>query len=516
MAGQGPTAIWRCPGSTASAEELSASDFVTFRSLDTCPIAMTAHVVYDSIDPQRPATTSPKVIRDVIRGEIGFDGLLMSDDLSMQALDGPLAVRAQAGPVRGLRRGAPLQWRYGRDEGSGGGSERVGRAHRSSAANHALVASCRVPDAELRPRRRGSAAGRACWERRHDRRRRKISTISKSTAIVADDEALVVTVDGFEGPLDLLLTLARNQKVDIAKISILKLADQYLEFIEAAKRINLELAADYLVMAAWLAYLKSRLVLPQEKGPDGEPTADEMATRLRWRLQRLDAMRAAATRLMGRERLDRDVFGRGDPEPVNVIKLRTYKDTLYDLLTAYATDRARRLGGKAYQPADGPGAPDRGGAGAAGADAGQDLRLERADPAPAPGMAGRARGGARPWPRPCWPAWSWPATASWNSSRWRRSRKFMCATGHGGPYATGTGSGEHDMSSVAKMIATIETEMDAEAREPVSQRQSRASAGWSRRCCSPPANRWTKRRCQHRLPEGADVPGLLADASRDL
>jgi segregation and condensation protein A len=172
--------------------------------------------------------------------------------------------------------------------------------------------------------------------------------------LLPEDRALVVTVDGFEGPLDLLLTLARNQKVDIAKISVLKLADQYLEFIEAAKRINLELAADYLVMAAWLAYLKSRLVLPQEKGPDGEPTADEMATRLRWRLQRLDAMRAAATRLMGRERLDRDVFGRGDPEPVNVIKLRTYKDTLYDLLTAYATDRARRLGGKAYKPAMAP------------------------------------------------------------------------------------------------------------------------------------------------------------------
>jgi segregation and condensation protein A len=172
----------------------------------------------------------------------------------------------------------------------------------------------------------------------------------ESSAITASDDALVVTVDGFEGPLDLLLTLARNQKVDIAKISVLKLADQYLEFIEEAKRVNLELAADYLVMAAWLAYLKSRLVLPQEKGQEGEPSADEMATRLRWRLQRLDAMRAASTRLMGRERLGRDVFGRGDPEPINVIKLRTYKDTLYDLLTAYATDRARRLGGKAYQP----------------------------------------------------------------------------------------------------------------------------------------------------------------------
>lgn len=172
----------------------------------------------------------------------------------------------------------------------------------------------------------------------------------EATAIVADDQALLVQVDGFEGPLDLLLTLARNQKVDIAKISILKLAEQYLEFIESAKKLNLELAADYLVMAAWLAYLKSRLILPQEKTPEGEPTADEMATRLRWRLQRLDAMRAASTRLMGRERLDRDVFGRGDPEPVNVVKLRTYKDTLYDLLTAYATERVRKMGGGTYRP----------------------------------------------------------------------------------------------------------------------------------------------------------------------
>src|SRR5471032_2176548 len=165
-----------------------------------------------------------------------------------------------------------------------------------------------------------------------------------------EEGSLVVAVAVFEGPLDLLLTLARNQKVDIAKISVMKLAEQYLEFIEEAKRINLELAADYLVMAAWLAYLKSRLILPQEKTDANEPSADEMATRLRWRLQRLDAMRASATRLMGRERLDRDVFGRGDPEPINVIKLRTYKDSLYDLLTAYATDRVRRLGGISYKP----------------------------------------------------------------------------------------------------------------------------------------------------------------------
>src|SRR3954466_3419112 len=121
----------------------------------------------------------------------------------------------------------------------------------------------------------------------------------ESTAIYADDQALNVTVDGFEGPLDLLLTLARNQKVDIAKISILKLADQYLGFIESAKKLNLELAADYLVMAGWRPYLKPRLILPQEKGADGEPTADEMATRLRWRLQRLEAIPPPSTPLMG-------------------------------------------------------------------------------------------------------------------------------------------------------------------------------------------------------------------------
>jgi segregation and condensation protein A len=170
----------------------------------------------------------------------------------------------------------------------------------------------------------------------------------------APEEALMVTVDGFEGPLDLLLTLARNQKVDIAKISILKLADQYLEFVESAKRMNLELAADYLVMAAWLAYLKSRLLLPQFEVKDGEPTADELATRLRWRLQRLEAMREASTRLMAGDRLGRDVFARGMPEPVKVVKLRTYTDSLYDLLTAYATERIKRLRGTAYKPLNAP------------------------------------------------------------------------------------------------------------------------------------------------------------------
>jgi len=172
--------------------------------------------------------------------------------------------------------------------------------------------------------------------------------------VASPDEALVVTVDGFEGPLDLLLTLARNQKVDIAKISILKLADQYLEFIESAKRMNLELAADYLVMAAWLAYLKSRLILPQPEGAPGDPTADELAARLRWRLQRLEAMREAAARLMARDRLGREIFARGMPEPVKVVKLRAYTDSLYDLLTAYATERVKKLRGRSYKPLSSP------------------------------------------------------------------------------------------------------------------------------------------------------------------
>jgi segregation and condensation protein A len=174
------------------------------------------------------------------------------------------------------------------------------------------------------------------------------------SAPVSPDETLVVAVDGFEGPLDLLLALARNQKVDLAKISVLALADQYLAFMESARKRNLELAADYLVMAAWLAYLKSRLMLPQPPSVEGEPTADEMATRLRWKLQRLHVLRETAARLMARNRLDRDVFARGAPEPVNVVRLPSHMDTLYDLLTAYSRERLKHSGGKAYSPVHAP------------------------------------------------------------------------------------------------------------------------------------------------------------------
>jgi segregation and condensation protein A len=151
---------------------------------------------------------------------------------------------------------------------------------------------------------------------------------------------LVVDVEGFEGPLDLLLALARQQKVDLAKISILALADQYLAFIDEARKLRLELAADYLVMAAWLAYLKSRLLLPDMSSHEGQSAAD-MATALALRLRRLEAMREAAERLLARPQLDRDVFRRGQPEPIAHIKHPQWSATLYDLLSAYARERQR-------------------------------------------------------------------------------------------------------------------------------------------------------------------------------
>ena len=156
------------------------------------------------------------------------------------------------------------------------------------------------------------------------------------------EPALVVDVEGYEGPLDLLLALARQQKVDLAKISILALADQYLQFIEAARKIRLELAADYLVMAAWLAFLKSRLLLPEPPTQEG-PSAEEMATALANRLRRLEAIREAANRLMNRPQLQRDSFPRGEPEAIAEIRHPKYTATLYDLLTAYAAQRQSRV-----------------------------------------------------------------------------------------------------------------------------------------------------------------------------
>ncbi|MEG3661544.1 ScpA family protein [Celeribacter halophilus] len=153
-------------------------------------------------------------------------------------------------------------------------------------------------------------------------------------------EALIVDVDGFEGPLDLLLQLSRTQKVDLLKISILHLAQQYLVFVERAKELRIELAADYLVMAAWLAFLKSRLLLPPDPSDDG-PSGEELAAHLAFQLQRLEAMRDAAAKLMARDQKGRDFFPRGIPEEVQRKRNVTYRATLLDLMQAYARVRTK-------------------------------------------------------------------------------------------------------------------------------------------------------------------------------
>lgn len=153
-------------------------------------------------------------------------------------------------------------------------------------------------------------------------------------------ETLIVDVDGFEGPLDLLLTLSRTQKVDLRRISVLELARQYIAFVEKATALRIELAADYLVMAAWLAYLKSRLLLPpdpEEEGPSGEDLADHLA----FQLERLQAMRETAARLMGRDRLGRDFFARGIPEDIALVRNVKYTATLLDLMQGYARIRTK-------------------------------------------------------------------------------------------------------------------------------------------------------------------------------
>ena len=153
------------------------------------------------------------------------------------------------------------------------------------------------------------------------------------------DDTLTIDVDGWEGPLDLLLALARTQKVDLRAISILQLVEQYLGFIERARALKLEVAADYLVMAAWLAYLKSALLLPRD--PEQEPNPDELALRLQLRLERLEAMREAGARLMAGDRLGRDVFARAAPEGLRVQRKAVWQAELYDLIAAYGQVSAR-------------------------------------------------------------------------------------------------------------------------------------------------------------------------------
>ena len=158
-------------------------------------------------------------------------------------------------------------------------------------------------------------------------------------ALPPAEERLRLDLDGWEGPLDLLLSLARSQKVDLKAISILQLVDQYIAYIEAARELSVELAADYLVMAAWLALLKSAMLLPKEAQPD--PSPEELALRLQLRLQRLLAMREAGARLFARDRLSRDVFARGAPEGLRTIRKRAWDASLFELMQAYGVVQAR-------------------------------------------------------------------------------------------------------------------------------------------------------------------------------
>ena len=243
---------------------LEATDFAAFRPLAGLPLGMTAHVVFSAIDPDAPATTSVTMVREVIRGFIGFRGLLMSDDVSMKALSGTIAERSRAAFAAGcdvvLHCNGDLAEMTqvagaSADAGGRGGAARRGGAGATQGAGG------------IRCRGRAQNVHADGGERSAATEDRFMTPDDFDTTLQADrgttEPAMIVDVEGFEGPLDLLLALARTQKVDLAKISILALADQYLNFIEAARQLRLELAADYLVMAAWLAYLKSRLLLPE-------------------------------------------------------------------------------------------------------------------------------------------------------------------------------------------------------------------------------------------------------------
>ena len=340
MEGPQRTAIFGCPTVDTPRDELNRTDFAAFQPLADLPMAMTAHVVFSALDPAHPATTSATIIRQVIRGVIGFQGLLMSDDVSMNALAGSIAERTRAivnagcdmvlhcngklDEMRDVARETP--------ELAGPALERARRA----------LASRRAP--QPLDRQAARAELDALVDRAGDGMTAEILSFEtgRPAEITDGEPSLVVDVEGYEGPLDLLLTLARQQKVDLPKISILALADQYLVFIEAARKIRLELAADYLVMAAWLAFLKSRLLLPEPATPDG-PSAEEMATALANRLRRLEAIREAANRLMNRPQFQRDIFPRGNPESIAEIRHPKFTATLFDLLTAYAAQRQQRV-----------------------------------------------------------------------------------------------------------------------------------------------------------------------------
>ena len=263
----------------------------------------------------------------------------MTDDISMKALKGSLAANARAADRCGLRCGAALQWHARRTH------RRVGRFRGASRqwvrprAERALAAR-RKPDEvdipALEAKLDALITGAVMVEDDFEEGQARVVPVAERVAA----EALIVDIDGFEGPLDVLLTLGRTQKVDLRKVSILELARQYLAFVDQAKQLRIELAADYLVMAAWLAFLKSRLLLPPDPAEDG-PSGEEMAAHLAFQLERLQAMREHAAMLMARDQLGRDFFARGIPEDVTRVKRVTYTATLLDLMQGYARIRTK-------------------------------------------------------------------------------------------------------------------------------------------------------------------------------
>ena len=335
----------------------------------------------------------------------------------------------------------------------------------------------------------------------------------------SDEPALVVDVEGFEGPLDLLLTLARQQKVDLAKISILALADQYLAFIEAAREMRLELAADYLVMAAWLAYLKSRLLLPEQHAPDGV-SAEDMANALAQRLRRLEAIRQVAEQLLNRPQLGRDVFARGQPEPIAEIKQPEWSATLYDLLSAYAGRRQTKARSFVRMP-QAHGLVARRGARGAGTAGRPVVGLEPARPI-SHRLSGRAvdgpdgagvelRGGARTGARG--PARSASAgrvyaalSAQAAGDGWRASGGM---TRKDRPRNPGMGKRENEpMANVAEMRVIIE-------RQGGASRSARKNCASSRRCCLPPRRLSTKRPWRRACRPATDVHALLLQLQKE-
>ena len=335
-----------CPWSMPIVQTLEATDFAAFRPLADLPIGMTAHVVFTrlstlSLRPPLPPLWCGEVIR-------GLDRVSRTADERRYLHGGACRARSPSARARRLR---PAATSSSIATASSTKCRRWRPQCRCSPARPQR-APTRRSRARRRPRRRDLRRLRAEWAalhaagaaaaaagERHDAERSDSKPTSRPIA-ATDEPALVVDVEGFEGPLDLLLALARQQKVDLAKISILALADQYLAFIEEARKLRLELAADYLVMAAWLAYLKSRLLLPDATRRKARAPR---TWRSRWRCGSSGSKPSATwpQQLFARPQLDRDVFRRGQPEPIAHIKHPQWTATLYDLLSAYAQQRQK-------------------------------------------------------------------------------------------------------------------------------------------------------------------------------